>query len=62
MDCPNCGHWLTRLAEELAQTEVGTNCPSCWARIRRVSPPPAKVTVLKALKKPRRAAPLRRAA
>ncbi len=62
MECPNCGRLLTRLTEELAQTESGTSCPHCWAHIRRLAPPLAQVRVVKASKKARSAPPLRRAA
>jgi len=65
MDCPNCGIQLTHLAEVLAQTETGTNCPRCWARVRRLAPPPAQVKVFKApenVRRARRGGPLRRAA
>jgi len=62
MECPNCGIQLPHLAQMLAQTETGTNCPRCWARVRRLAPPPAQVKVLKVAKKAGQAAPLRRAA
>lgn len=65
MDCPNCGIQLTHLAEVLAQTERGTNCPHCWARVRRLAPPSPPVKVFKApetLRRARRGATLRRAA
>jgi hypothetical protein len=62
MDCPSCGRQLTRLAEVLACTDMGTNCPHCWVRIRRLAPAPAEIKVLKAPRKARRAASLRRAA
>ena len=63
MDCPNCGIQLTHLAEVLAQTETGTNCPHCWARVRRLAPPPVKVFKAPAnVRRARRGGPLRRAA
>jgi len=63
MDCPNCGIQLPHLAEVLAQTETGTNCPRCWARVRRLTPSPAPIEFFKAPKKARRRTPpLRRAA
>ncbi len=61
MDCPNCGVRLPHLTQVLAQSETGTNCPRCWARVRRLAPPPP-VRVFKAPKKVRRPAQLRRAA
>ena len=30
MQCPNCERELPLLAAALAQTEMGTQCPSCW--------------------------------
>ena len=60
MQCPICGSKLPHLEEFLAETHVGTQCPRCWARLRRLSP---KLTVLRAGKKLQpRAVPLRRAA
>lgn len=62
MDCPNCGIQLPHLTQVLAQTEAGTNCPHCWARVRRLAPPPAPIKFSTAPKTARRAPPLRRAA
>ena len=62
MDCPNCGIQLPHLAEVLAQTETGTNCPRCWARVRRLTPSPAQIEFIKTPKKVHRTPPLRRAA
>jgi hypothetical protein len=62
MECPNCGIQLSSLTQLLAQTETGTNCPHCWAHIRRLVPPPAPIKALKPPRKSRRARPLRRAA
>lgn len=59
MDCPKCGRELPRLAALLAQTEVGTQCPRCWTRLRRLVPAPS---VLKEKPSERRASPLRCAA
>lgn len=60
MQCPICGSKLPHLEEFLAQTHVGTQCPRCWARLRRLSP---ELTVIPAKKKLQpRAEPLRRAA
>jgi hypothetical protein len=62
MDCPNCGRLLTRLAETLACTDMGTNCPHCWARIRRLTAAPKPIAFTRRARKPQRVAPLRRAA
>lgn len=36
MRCERCGHELPHLIAVLAQTHVGTQCPKCWAPLRRL--------------------------
>jgi hypothetical protein len=36
MSCTLCGHALSHLTALLAQTEIGTQCPKCWATLRCV--------------------------
>ena len=36
MSCKQCGHTLSHLTAVLAQTEIGTQCPKCWAKLRSV--------------------------
>jgi predicted nucleic acid-binding Zn ribbon protein len=36
MRCEQCGHELPHITAMLAQTEVGTQCPNCWTRLRRL--------------------------
>ena len=36
MSCKQCGHALSHLTAVLAQTEIGTQCPKCWATLRSV--------------------------
>lgn len=59
MECPACGRELPKLAAVMAQTDVGTQCPKCWTRLRRLAPP--LLTVQKK-KSQRPAVPKRRAA
>ena len=59
MECPNCGRTLPPLARVLAQTREGTQCPQCWARLRRLTPP---VLVVSRRERVLRSEPRRRAA
>ncbi len=36
MTCKQCGHALSHLTAVLAQTDIGTQCPKCWATLRSV--------------------------
>ena len=40
MDCPICGEKLPHITALLARTQVGTQCPNCWARLRGLEPRP----------------------
>lgn len=37
MSCEQCGRELPYLTAVLSQTEAGTQCPNCWARLRRLT-------------------------
>ncbi len=59
MGCPVCGHRLPSLIAQLAQTEMGTQCPKCGTRLRKLKLRPQtlkKETVKRRTKAPRRAA------
>lgn len=45
MECPLCQRELPQLAALLAQTGTGTQCPSCWTRLRNLKPSPGKKRV-----------------
>ncbi len=61
MNCPVCESPLPPLVALLAETDVGTQCPSCWSRLAELKKPPL-VFAKKEKVSARQAPPRRRAA